>query len=343
MYTRTVHDQGAVGCETRVMIWDSVSEIGSQVADRSDAQSVKVGGRPWRTITRVEYQHDDAGNIVKDADGQRVILRTETTHEVERASFNGRAGFKDFGDAAEAALTSWPEGIQIVEQMLEEIYREDLPVPETTRRRRMMSRKDGQMLDVERLRAGKAFWRTNRRRRAVGPTHLTIITDVSANGGVSHRDIMWRGAAAIALMDVLERAGYRCEHWAAKRTDAIGRDIHTNQTVNELQAVRTKCQGEPLDVSGQVNVVSGWFMRTIFFGAKSLTGDVALESMLGQPTRLTNDDIREITNDSRVLVSQGITSYRDAVDWVGGCVKRYIEGGRVGEGEIDRGDRGYLA
>ncbi len=332
MFTKTIPAKIGYGGETRLMIWESVSELAANVAARSDIQAKKVGGRQWVTGKK-NCTTVDQGPTVR---GDDIVL-----HDCEMSGFNGREGFSGFDDAAKAALSSWPEGIQIVEQMLTEIYREPLPVPETTRRRRKMSRVDGQMLDVERLRAGKAFWRTNKRRRAVGPTHLTVITDVSATAYVSHRDIMWRGAASIALMDVLEGAGYRCEHWAAKRTNVIGIDIRSKRWVSELQAVCTKRQGEPLDVSGQVNAVSGWFMRTILFGAKSLTGDVALGQYLGSPSDLLDSDIREITSDRRVLVSQGIDSYRGAVRWVGNCVRRYIKGGRIGEGEIDRGGGSY--
>ncbi len=340
MFTKTIQPP-AGGTETRVLIWDSVGEIAGMVAAEADAAAMKAGGKQWNMVTVREYKTDEHGVHIKDEKGKPIVEREVWTHQCGRSEFIGRAGLEDFDGAAKAALSAWPEGIQIVEQMLEEIYRERLPVPETTRRRRVMSRKDGQMLDIERLRAGKAFWKTNKRRRAVGPTHLTIVTDVSAKWDVDHRDIMWRGAASIALMDVLERAGYRCEHWAAKRTKKIGSDVGTRKWVSELQAVRTKCQGEPLDVMAQVNTVSGWFMRTILFGAKSLTGNVRLQPDLGDPARMTDDDIREITSDSRVLVSQGIESYRDAVGWVSGCVERYIKQGRVGEGSIDRGERGY--
>ena len=123
-------------------------------------------------------------------------------------------------EALYAALNeAWESGIGTMERMVKELADADLPKPTSRRRKARFSECDGDELDYDRLRSGRDYWRTSRRQNTKGPATITLIVDVAANAHVDHEDILWRGAAAVALTKLLEEAGYRVELWATSFTD----------------------------------------------------------------------------------------------------------------------------
>jgi hypothetical protein len=78
-------------------------------------------------------------------------------------------------------------------------------------RRRIRYADDGDEFDRERLNDGHydTCWRTTHREIAVAVPVITIAMSWGANAHTSHEQLFWSGAAALALTQVLEKAGYQ--------------------------------------------------------------------------------------------------------------------------------------
>ena len=114
------------------------------------------------------------------------------------------------------------------------------------------SEDNGDELDYDRLRDGRDFWRTSRRENTHGPSTITIVVNVGAGCRVKHEDILWRGAAAIALATRLEEAGYRVEIWAGWRSVRLRstRPNPTRKSHYDVAGVAAICLKRPDDPLG---------------------------------------------------------------------------------------------
>jgi hypothetical protein len=223
----------------------------------------------YNTFFRVFESVEDLIETVKS------LPKDPSVRPLNRSEFIGRQ-FSTLAEVYQAARSAWPEGVEIIEGMVKELEDADLPKPTSRKRKVRFSEDDGAELDNDRLRSGQAFWRTTRRENSRGPQVVTIIIDVNANGDVAHRDIMWRGAAAIAMTKVLEEAGFRVELW----TVHAAQKVYTGAGAGHFHAVCLKRPGDPLDIATFSAAVSGWFYRTVMWLAKSRC-DQNIKSGLG--------------------------------------------------------------
>jgi len=190
--------------------------------------------------------------------------RLEPIHIVDREHWIGR-DFHDWEEVYAAARSPWPEGVEIVERMAEELADADLPQPQNTRRKPRFSEDNGDEVDYDRLRSGQPFWRTTQRANTRGPQVVTLVVDLNAAQKIAHHDILWRGAAVLAMTRILEDAGFRVEIW----TIHCAQKCYSDGT-GHCHAVCLKRPGDPLNVGTLVSAVSGWFYRTVGFRAKAL-------------------------------------------------------------------------
>jgi hypothetical protein len=114
----------------------------------------------------------------------------------------------------------WQEG---ADKMLADLDRMDVPETRDIRRRGRWA-DTGAELSVERL-FGGAFdqaWRTSSRKAIIAPVRVRVVVDIGSSCGQCNQlthdaevldagALFWRGAAAVALTDSLERAGYGVE------------------------------------------------------------------------------------------------------------------------------------
>lgn len=236
----------------------------------------------------------------------------------DRESFIGRdlAGWEA---AYQAAREPWAEGLDVLDRMLRDLDEATLPKPTSRRRRTRFAEDDGDELDYDRLRSGRAFWRTSRRQNTRGPATITILVDVGANCSTNHLDILWRGAAAVAMTEKLEAAGYRVELWLVDRSVGVWRKSSNNRFDRDgVTAVCLKRPGDPLDTSTLISAVSGWFYRSVMFRAFCLgcPGTFEVKPSLGRAFPPTEQDLDQITPDrKRVLIAKAFT-YQAAVNQV---------------------------
>lgn len=114
----------------------------------------------------------------------------------------------------------WPDGARIVEDLATYI---DVPPPISIRRRRIRS-DQGDTLDIHSVLSGNLSraWEKPLRRAGLGNQNITLIASMQGLAHLSARTYLWRGAACLALCDLLTTAGYNVEILAEYRTDAMG-------------------------------------------------------------------------------------------------------------------------
>jgi hypothetical protein len=237
------------------------------------------------------------------------VLADHTDEGDNKHRFTGRQ-FDAWVDVQAATRSAWDEGLQVLADMLAQLTTADLPKPVCRKRKLRWRDDDGDELDNDRLRSGQQFWRSAYRQQVAGPQVVTILVDVAANCGVKYLDILWRGAAAVALTKILEDAGYRVELWSVLSDRELwnqrGTDYHN------LTGVCLKRPSDPLDESTLITAVSGWFFRTVHFRAYC-QGTKKINLGLGHTTAPTAEQLDEFSTDPQRIVIKGAFTFDDAV------------------------------
>ena len=238
---------------------------------------------------------------------------------VESFSFHNedRVGrcFESWGEVDAAARAPWDEGRAIVESMEAKLEDVGLPKPKSRKRKTRFAEDDGSELDYARLRSGQEFWRRCERQNTAGPQTVTIVIDLNAHAGIGHEDILWRGAAAIAMTKILEQADFRVELWTIHCADKCYSD-----GTGHCNAVCLKRPGDPLDIATFAAAVSGWFYRSLMFRAKAIPRKVARGAGKPRPPRYSETQL--VTNDPKAIVISGVYSEYGAVYLARAVLKR---------------------
>lgn len=186
----------------------------------------------------------------------------------------------------------------------------ELPPIHSHVRRIRYSEDNGDEIDLDRMRAGQEYWRESKREVATGPTEVTIFTDLTARKYTDNMDVLWRGAAAIAMTRILERAGYRVELWAVQ-----GGRNHSDNSKRYVDGVCLKRTSDGLDESSIVQGVSAWYYRGVL-----LVAELGHEKELGHPVHTTNwcseptqDDLDKMSRDPLRIYSSGVFTFHGAV------------------------------
>lgn len=220
--------------------------------------------------------------------GKAVPNRIVDGASLHQGSWVGR-NFASWQEVYSAARQPWDEGVEVVERMVTELESVGLPKPKSRKRKLRYSEDDGDELDYDRLRTGQAFWHRSRRESMQGPQTVTLMADISTQSGVDHENVLWRGAAAIAITKVLEDTGFRVELWAVRCATKYDR-----QGKGTVTGINLKRASDPLDVATLVTAVSGWFFRSAIFKAETIHTAPANDT-LGYPRLPTSAERQEIT------------------------------------------------
>jgi hypothetical protein len=214
--------------------------------------------------------------------------------------------------AAEArARAPWPAGMDVVENFARRLRDVELPQLKERRRRLRFGEDHGDEVDLDRLRAGQPYWRLSVREDYSGPTEVTVVADLTAPRAVGADDVLWRGAAAVALTKILEEKGYAVELWAVEGAAHHYPECMKDTTV----AVRLKRPGDVLDVSTLTNVVSGWYYRTLFFALlRGIGEDQGLSPDWFNLSRTPDAaDLDAISHDRNRVYVSGVFSFDSTV------------------------------
>ncbi len=239
--------------------------------DRSGVHSVASSGIPY---VRKYGSVTEMVEIVKKA---RIAGRTKASGcSPSDAYFIGRK-FSNWKEIDQAATAYWEDGVKIIEHLQEELRHERMPTPRSIKRRRIWSPDDGDNIDLDRLRSGQDYWQGMERRKVASVQHLTVVTQFGGRGYLGSEQLIWRGAATVALCDILENEGYRVELWGAN--EATG--AHGSSKPHSLRIAKLKESQSQIDVALLANFVSGWFYRTIGIPEHGTETQAALQNCGG--------------------------------------------------------------
>lgn len=237
-------------------------------------------------------------------------------------------------DAAQTKTKEhWSYGHEVLEAFVERLRSASLPQLKSRIRYTEWSFTEGDEVDIERMNAGLPYMRRKITDNTQGPGELTVIIDVTTACSVDADDILWRGAAAVALTQILEEKGYRVEVWVVNGSYLF---MHDPKPV--LTACCLKLCSDPLDVSTLVSTVSGWFYRSVTFTLLETICDKENEEVnYGYGTCATPmpKDLDSVSTDMLRVYASGVFSFNGALDMIIGEVTRVIA---VGEGKDPAAD-----
>lgn len=173
-----------------------------------------------------------------------------------RASWYG-ANCATAPDVIRTIDAGWPEGQASVQALLDKVSAaEATPVD----RRRRLSRSDtGDALDMGAVYRGRLdiAWTRATRRASYGPQKIDLLANMICSGVADSSVLQWRGAAAIALADKLEAAGYM-----VRIVVGFGGETEVgHQTVSCRICV--KDYDKPLDIATAAAVTLPGFFRAL--------------------------------------------------------------------------------
>jgi hypothetical protein len=168
-----------------------------------------------------------------------------------------------------------------------------------------------------------AFFKKTERKEKSGPTEMTIVIDTSTPYWVDPQDVLWRGAAAIALTHILEEKGYKVELWVIN-----GSNLY--REINVMTACCLKRPADPLDSSTLINTVSGWFYRTAIFTLLSTICEKEGQEMnigYGGAYTAVESELDLLTVDELRVYSAGFFTFDGALGVIEAEMKKLAERG----------------
>lgn len=259
---------------------------------------------------------------VISARGTRMFV-FDSVHEMTKYSDSkhfkneGGSGFigmelEEWEKVVTQAESFWGDGLMVLEEFVTRLEKVEIPVIKQRGRRTHWDASEGDEFDWERARMGEAAWRQSKREETTGETEITVIIDTTTPYHMDSSDILWRGAAAIALVKILEGKGYKVEIGVVN-----GSYLFADQKYPVVTACRLKAPSDPLDVSSLINAVAGWFYRTATFTLLRTLCERNKERIaygLGGCYTCTQVDIDQLTPDDTRIYSSGVFSFSGACD-----------------------------
>lgn len=216
--------------------------------------------------------------------------------------------FYSWEEVVAAATAVWHDGLQQVERMQEQIARQ-MPVPKTRKRKGRWSESNGE-IDIDRTMRGEfEYMRDHRRETNQGPATISLICNVGGTYDVSATAMLWRSAAAVAVIDVLEQAGYAVELWMYNQAD------HAYQNrENVFMACKVKECSDVLDKGQIINVLAPWFFRTLNFACRHIAPIQPYDSYGSSiHSRAGFEDVFDTAPNCPAYEMRCVTTQRDAI------------------------------
>lgn len=268
-----------------------------------------VGNEIWKFDSVAEMDRETNPDFARDYVGN--------------TSFIGRE-LKTFDDVKDAITSNWDEGILTMMEFSERLENETLPEIKSLKARRRYNNSEGEV-DTDRMLGGDPNYYFQMEKEQDGKLpEVTIVIDCTGEYYRDAMDLLWRGAAAIAMTKILEEKGYRSEIWACSGSRFY--DEHPDRGV--VVATQLKKTSDPLDVSTLINTVSGWFFRTEMF---TLWATIArregktLAFGLGRPYSLTQAELDLITVDEKRVYSTGVFTFSGAASLMINEIKKIAD------------------
>lgn len=245
------------------------------------------------------YTFDSVKDMTEFADEKKMV-------NAGRASFVGER-IADWEALLKRVSRDWAEGMYTLQQYIDRLKKEDIPELKSHKRQTKFSEFEGDEVDYDKLFAGQPFWRKTEREAHTGSMDVTVVIDTTTPANKRSEDILWRGAAALALAVILEEKGYHCEIWVVNGSQLFYR---------ESRGIMTSCclkrGSDTMDVSTLINTVSGWFYRTALFTVLEticLKENKRAAYGYGSCYTPTAVDLDSVTPDELRIYSSGVFSF----------------------------------
>ncbi len=261
---------------------------------------------------RIERSPKEGGTFVT-TDSLHEAVQEVAKHCKVTKGYRGNTGewegraFGSWDEISKAFLEPWKDGLEKVNNMLDAIRNSGIEPPESVRRRNKWNEMSGE-INIDRILMGEPeYMRQGVRRNSSAPRNVAILCNVGNLGGYTADQIFWRGAAAIAAIDLLEEAGYQCEVWCwnhalncfgysssyspySRKKKYGSRGAYSEESKEKLNEMhpqggdsfffcaKLKECGDPVDLDRLTNGLSAWFFRTVIFGMRDVVKDGAFGS-----------------------------------------------------------------
>lgn len=239
-----------------------------------------------------------------------------------RASFIGEQGLDTWDAVEKRSQRVWAEGLYILQEFVTKLKDAKLPELKDKRRKVKYNADDGDEVEYDRMMNGEEFYRKSERQDTDSVTDISVYIDTTTPAYKDSKDILWRGAAAIALTHILEERGYRVELWVVN-----GSDLYAGKSKHVMTSCCLKRAGDVLDMSTLINVVSGWFYRTAIF---TLLDTICawrgegVEYGYGSCYTPTEIDLDQIQKDDHRIYASGVFTFDGALSMIEGEIEKLI-------------------
>lgn len=252
---------------------------------------------------------------------------TKTPHENHKETWERYEGYDSEFRGATATETrkrvekGWPEAIRKIDKLSDKIA---VDLVAKTRKRKKKRGDFGEEYDLHRAYSGsyETAWDRLEKRQVTGPSNLTIVSDLTISAWTKHEELFWRGAASVALVDILENAGYQVEVLTVFCGTNDHSDMERKDRPTACQIV-TKRHDMPLDKESLAGAICcPGFLRLYAFQWNCTFGDVPITSGLWAPPF----DSDKYFKYSPECIG-GLSSVRDeitAIQWLKNSIK-YVQ------------------
>lgn len=268
--------------------------------DRADGKEHPLCGVHFENVSALaEIDDRDCGGLIPEGH----VNRNEFGRFRDRHATNalGRTWYDRVGsmEKVKETVEGWKAGADRAVNMAQEL-RDDLGnlEPVAIKRTRVWT-DEGDELDYDRFRNGdlEIAWRGSRRRkRAKLAPAITIVVNWANACSQSAEQLFWTGAVGVALVDLLENAGYETAVVAA----AAG--WQRGARSQSIVSVSAKDFGDPLRIEALAGLLchAGVYRTLGFYGYTALPCSV--DSSLGGV-----EDVRNVTGEDEFEPFAGTT------------------------------------
>lgn len=161
-----------------------------------------------RAVAMLPHEVNLPGEIGWIERGKREPAVNPTDYDHFKENWYGRGIVGASQAIAMLESGQWQQGQSEMLRLFDSIG-DDVPAPRTMRRRRVWS-DQGDSLDIHRVWSGSVdtAWQRMAQREATGPKRVTIAASIGLMSGEHADRVLWVGAAALKLADILTTAGY---------------------------------------------------------------------------------------------------------------------------------------
>lgn len=239
--------------------------------------------------------------------------RMQTKRDGQYGSWHGApAGATNWAGLKNLLTHGWAAGAEKVRAGIGQVQ---TPVMRSVRRRGRWA-ETGDELSLDRMYAGQldTMWRTTSRQQVTAPSRVRIVADVGALADVPAGNLFWRGAAASALANTLQAAGYAVQVEAAWYTVKYT-ELRGNETFGIQHVVKPWDKPTTLSMLA-ASIACVTFYRGVLFSAICRWAPEPVGEHIGYTRAVRPEYLVPCPGAVTLIVPQSVLSAGAAREWV---------------------------